>query len=198
VDCIGWTKDGSSGHPDQFDYFSEHGFMDEKDYPYCTGGPTCKGDHDPPVPGHPCAFDKSKAIPGTAGGKFTNTTGGAPSEDQMLAFLYKNGPVNTGINANVFGLREKGCESKAGSCFITPEMCNKTHGSIDHSILLTGYGTDPENGGDYCERAHQQQPSATLTCHQSSASVSAAVAVVYRIDLMNRCSKLPARVCVCV
>jgi hypothetical protein len=66
----------------------------------------------------------------------------------MAAFLYKNGPVNTGINANVFGLREKGCEAD-GSCFITPEMCNKTHGSIDHSILLTGYGTDSTNG-NYC------------------------------------------------
>jgi len=104
-------------------------------------------------------------------------------EEQMAAFIHHNGPVSAGINANVFGLREKGCESKAGSCFITPEMCNKTHGSIDHSILLTGYGIDPENGGDYCERAHQQQPSATLTCHQPSASVSAAVAVVYLIDL---------------
>lgn len=135
VDCIGWTKDGSTGHPDQFDYFSKNGFMDDKDYPYCTGGPTCKGDHDPPVPGHPCVFDKAKAIPGTSGGMFTNTTGGAPSEDQMLAFLFKNGPVNTGINADVFGLRKKGCEAD-GSCFITPEMCNKTHGSVDHRCAL--------------------------------------------------------------
>ena len=47
----------------------------------------------------------------------------------------------------MFGLREKGCE-KDNSCFITKEMCAKSTKSIDHSIALVGFGTDPKNG-DY-------------------------------------------------
>ena len=42
----------------------------------------------------------------------------------MAAFIHHNGPVSAGINAAVFGLREKGCE-KDGSCFITEAMCNE-------------------------------------------------------------------------
>ena len=46
------------------------------------------------------------------------TSAGAPR-----SFIHHNGPVSAGINANVFGMREKGCE-KDGSCFISPAMCN--------------------------------------------------------------------------
>lgn len=139
VDCIGWDKD-------QFGYFSEQGFMDTAIYPYNTTGP----DMDPPIPGHPCLYNKNKVIKGTADGHFNNMTGAAPSEDQLVAFLHHNGPVQTGINANVFGMRVKGCE-KTGDCFITEAMCNdpKIKGKpIDHSITLVGYGTDKTNG-DY-------------------------------------------------
>jgi hypothetical protein len=52
-----------------------------------------------------------------------------------------------GVDASVFGLREKGCE-KDNSCFITKEMCAKSTKSIDHSIALVGFGTDPTHG-DY-------------------------------------------------
>eukprot|EP00467_Chlorarachnion_reptans_P025819 CAMPEP_0114486346 /NCGR_PEP_ID=MMETSP0109-20121206/167_1 /TAXON_ID=29199 /ORGANISM="Chlorarachnion reptans, Strain CCCM449" /LENGTH=79 /DNA_ID=CAMNT_0001662505 /DNA_START=366 /DNA_END=602 /DNA_ORIENTATION=+ len=75
-------------------------------------------------------------------------TGSAPSEDQLVALLYKNGTVQTGINANVFGLREKGCEIKK-ECFITKEMCNDPSikgKPIDHSVTLVGYGKDDEKG----------------------------------------------------
>lgn len=95
-------------------------------------------------------YSAAKTIKGTSGGAFTTTTGAAPSEDQLAAFLYHNGPVNTGINANVFGMRVKGCEA-SGDCFITEKMCNdpKIKGnSIDHSITLTGFGTDAKLG-DY-------------------------------------------------
>jgi cathepsin L len=139
VDCIGWDRD-------QFTYFKEKGFMDSASYPYNTTGP----DKDPPIPNNPCRYDSSSVIPGTSNDMFTNQTGSAPNEEQLVAFLFKNGPVQTGINANVFGLRTKGCEDK-GDCFITKEMCNdptiKGKG-IDHSVTLTGYGTDPDNG-DY-------------------------------------------------
>eukprot|EP00658_Telonema_sp_P-2_P012190 TRINITY_DN14645_c0_g1_i1.p1 TRINITY_DN14645_c0_g1~~TRINITY_DN14645_c0_g1_i1.p1 ORF type:complete len:304 (-),score=75.19 TRINITY_DN14645_c0_g1_i1:315-1226(-) len=137
VDCIGWDKD-------QFGYFSAQGFMDSALYPYNGTG----HNQDPPIPGRPCRYDRSSVIEGTGGFNFTNTTGNAPSEDQLAAFLYRNGPVNTGINANVFGLRAKGCEATS-DCFITAAMCNDPtikSQPIDHSITLTGFGTDPVNG----------------------------------------------------
>ena len=132
--------------PAQFTYFQQKGFMDTADYAYNTTGP----DVDPPIPNNPCRYDKSKIIAGTDGGKFTNSTGGAPSEVQLAAFLHHNGPVQTGINANVFGLRAKGCEA-TGDCFITSANCNdpSVKGKpIDHSITLVGYGTDATHG-DY-------------------------------------------------
>lgn len=137
VDCIGWDKD-------QFSYFNSHGFMDSASYPYNKTGP----DTDPPIPNNPCRYDKSKIIRGSDANKFTNMTGAAPSEDQLAAFIHHNGPVQTGINANVLGLREKGCEAK-GDCFITQEMCNDPTikgKSIDHSVTLVGYGNDTTHG----------------------------------------------------
>ena len=55
-----------------------------------------------------CRYDKAKVIVGSDNGAFTNMTGAAPSEEQLVAFLHHNGPVQTGINANVFGMRKKG------------------------------------------------------------------------------------------
>ena len=91
--------------------------MDTATYPYNTTGP----DLDPPVPYNPCRFDASKVIAGTAHGAFTGSTGGAPSEEQLAAFVFRNGPTQTGINANVFGLREKGCEA-TGSVLPLPSI----------------------------------------------------------------------------
>eukprot|EP00938_MAST-03A_sp_MAST-3A-sp1_P001868 g1868.t1 len=140
IDCIGWDQD-------QFSYFAEYGFMDMSAYPYIPNGTTTD---EPPIPGKPCKYDAKQVIPGTLNGAFTNVTGKAPSEDQLVPFLFHNGPVNTGINANVFGLREKNCESTK-DCFITEEMCNDPtikSQPIDHSITLVGYGTD-DTKGDY-------------------------------------------------
>ena len=109
---------------------------------------TAYPDADPPIPGNPCRFDASKVVAGSAGGAFTNYTGGAPSEDQLVAFVHHNGPTQTGIDADVFGLRAKGCEA-TGDCWITADDCKKVANKpIDHSILLVGYGTDPVRG-DY-------------------------------------------------
>jgi len=139
IDCVGWD------HVDeQFTYFQKNGFMTTHDYPYNL---SAYPDQDPPIPGNPCRFDATKVVAGSGAGKFTDSTGAAPSEDQMAAFIFLNGPLQTGINANVFGLRAKGCEA-TGTCFITKEMCSQVKKQIDHSILLVGYGTDPIQG-DY-------------------------------------------------
>lgn len=140
VDCIGWDKD-------QFTWFSPKGFMTTQDYPYNLSN---YKDQDPPIPGNPCRYDRERVVPGSDGGFFNATTGNAPSEAQMAAFVHHNGPVSAGINANVFGMREKGCEAR-GDCFITAAMCAdpKIKGKpIDHSITVVGYGTHPSHG-DY-------------------------------------------------
>ena len=51
---------------------------------------------DPPIPGKPCRYDAAKVIKGTSNSVFTNITGQAPSEDQLVAFLYHNG-VSGGV-----------------------------------------------------------------------------------------------------
>lgn len=104
-------------------------------------------------------------MPHSNEGTFTNATGGAPSEDQLVAFVYHNGPTQTGIYSDVFALREKGCEA-TGTCWITAEMCASVKGKgIDHSITLAGYGTDPVHGdfwlgkGAGAARAHVRSQS---------------------------------------
>jgi len=140
IDCIGWDRD-------QFSYFSVQGFMDSEQYPY---DPTNYPDVDPPVPDHPCQYEATQVVPGTNNHFFTNKTGNAPNEDQLAAFVYKNGPIATGINADVFGLREKGCEQN-NNCWITKEMCQDPsilNKPVDHSVTLVGFGTCPKHG-DY-------------------------------------------------
>lgn len=140
-ECVGWDQ-----VPQQFSFFAANGFMPSEVYPYNTSAPSAHGDVDPPIPGRPCRFNESRIVPGSGGGTFGNATGAAPSEDQLTAFVYHNGPTQTGIYAPIFGLREPGCEAR-GDCFITRAMCDSVKGkSIDHSITLVGYGTDPKNG----------------------------------------------------
>lgn len=137
VECIGWDQD-------QMSFFAPKGFMSQESYPFNNTGP----DVDPPIPGQPCRYDSAQVIAGTAFNNFTFTTGAAPSEDQLVAFVHRNGPTQTGIASDVFGYRTKGCEA-TGDCFITPAMCKKVAGeSIDHSVTLVGYGTH-QTHGDY-------------------------------------------------
>lgn len=165
IDCIGALGDavGACGHErrharcstrsrhcrpfiagwdrDQASYFSPRGFMSTAEYPYNTTGP----DLDPPIPGQPCRYDAARIVPGTGAQFFNGSTGHATSEEQLAAFVHHNGPTTIGINADVFGHREAGCEQR-GDCFITPAMCALVSDGIDHSITIVGYGTDPVQG----------------------------------------------------
>ena len=134
IDCIGWDRD-------QYSYFAPRGFMTSAAYPY---NESAYPDQDPPIPGNPCKFDARGVVKGTAG-FFTFRTGEAPDEAQLAAFIHHNGPVSAGIDASVFALREPGCEAR-GDCFINATACASVSPSIDHSILLVGYGTDPVRG----------------------------------------------------
>ena len=109
VECIGWTKD-------QFGYVQTHGFEDMAVYPpYVEAG---YKDTNPPIPGHPCKYDKSKIVQDSMT-KWVNTTAPAHNdEEQLAAWILKNGPVNSGVDASVFGLREKGCEATEDWCVL--------------------------------------------------------------------------------
>lgn len=135
IDCIGWDKD-------QYSFFSPKGFMTSSAYPYNL---SAYPDVDPPVPGNPCVFNSKKVVAGSEN-FFTFRTGEAPDEEQLAAFIHHNGPVSAGIGASVFALREHGCEAR-GDCFINASSC-ATVDSIDHSIVVVGYGTDAVRG-DY-------------------------------------------------
>jgi hypothetical protein len=82
-------------------------------------------------------------VPGTSN-FFTFRTGQAPDEAQLAAFIHHNGPVSAGIDASVFALRQPGCEAR-GDCFINATAC-ASGTTMDHSIQLTGYGTDAAMG----------------------------------------------------
>ena len=151
IDCIGWDKD-------QYSYFSTRGFMRSVDYPY---NESAYPDADPPIPGNPCVFDAARVVTGTAN-FFTFKTGGAPDEAQLVAFIHHNGPVSAGINADIFGHRSPGCDAR-GDCFITAAACANVSSSIDHSIVIAGYGTDAVRG-DYWVRV----PTATKRMRDAS------------------------------
>ncbi len=95
------------------------------------------------MPGNPCVFDAKEVVPETPN-FFTFRTGEAPDEAQLAAFIHHNGPVSAGIDASVFGLREPGCEAR-GDCFINATAC-ATGTTMDHSIVIVGYGSDAVRG----------------------------------------------------
>lgn len=66
VECIGWTKDQYGYVAGTADGTPGHGFEDMAVYPpYVEAG---YKDTNPPIPGHPCKYDKSKIIVGTDNG----------------------------------------------------------------------------------------------------------------------------------
>jgi len=128
IDCVGWDLP-------QTPSFIKNGFMSWEDYPYNISK---YPDQDPPIPGNPCRFDKTKVIQDS---RSSNHTGVPPSngEDQFVAFLYHNGPVQAGINADIFSHADK-------DHFVTKKSCAKVPGDINHSITLIGYGIDSTKG----------------------------------------------------
>jgi hypothetical protein len=66
VECIGWTKDQYGYVAGTADGTPGHGFEDMAVYPpYVEAG---YKDTNPPIPGHPCKYDKSKIVVGTDNG----------------------------------------------------------------------------------------------------------------------------------
>jgi hypothetical protein len=54
----------------------------------------------------------------------------------VQAFIHHNGPIQVGINANVFS----GKGAVTTDFFVTSQRCGEVAESIDHSVTLVGYG----------------------------------------------------------
>jgi len=117
----------------QMTTFFKIGFETLEDYPDNTTDYHDKG----PFP--PCHLDLWKLLPKST---FVNQTEMHGGEDQMAAFIYKNGPVSAGIWAGVF--------KYAVDHFVSPEGCAKMDPAIriNHSINIVGFGTN-KKWGDY-------------------------------------------------
>lgn len=78
--------------------------------------------------GEKCAFKKTDARVQISGGLNISS-----NEDDMKAWLAKNGPISIGINANAMQFYMGGV-SHPWSIFCNPD-------SLDHGVLIVGYGT---------------------------------------------------------
>ncbi|KAJ3671766.1 hypothetical protein LUZ60_007845 [Juncus effusus] len=97
-----------------FEYLKSAGGLEsEADYPYTGTDGTC-------------AFKKSKIV-----AKVKNYTTISTNEDQIMANLYKHGPLAIGINAAFMQTYISGV-----SC---PYICIRTY--LDHGVLLVGWGS---------------------------------------------------------
>eukprot|EP01062_Namystynia_karyoxenos_P016517 TRINITY_DN1602_c1_g2_i1.p1 TRINITY_DN1602_c1_g2~~TRINITY_DN1602_c1_g2_i1.p1 ORF type:complete len:333 (+),score=90.26 TRINITY_DN1602_c1_g2_i1:73-1071(+) len=122
VDCAGWASD-------QRPMVIGQGLERWEDYPYVPGG------YKNGTP--PCTFDKTKV----AAKGWTKFTHGGSSEDQLAAFMYKNGPVGTGINADIF-------YHVGDDNFVIRDECKNVSTTINHAITVVGFGSDKPHG-DY-------------------------------------------------
>jgi len=128
VECNGSYYDGKDG-----------GFMTWEDYPYIKGAYKPDKKVKPP-----CKFDKSKVVKNYGKGITGSTSPSKQGEDQAAAFLFHNGPVPCAINAKA--LSHKYRDHDMPEPFVNATACKKVKGSINHSVLCVGFGTDPVKG----------------------------------------------------
>jgi len=122
----------------QMTTFFKIGFETLEEYPDNTTRYHDKG----PFP--PCHLDIFNVLPKSTFVNQTEVPGNKDGgEDQMAAFIYKNGPAQAGIWAGVF-------KYAGDDHFVTPEGCAKMDPEvrINHSINLVGFGTN-KKWGDY-------------------------------------------------
>lgn len=87
----------------------------------------------------PCLFDPSKVL--YRGWTATTECPGGPTggEDQVAAWVLRNGPVSTAIQAEIFLQRDL-------SNFVTADRCHVLPGGTDHAVNIVGFGTDDQKG----------------------------------------------------
>jgi len=74
-------------------------------------------------------------------GAWTGLTALAPSagEDQWAAWVYKNGPLTIGIDADMY-------KKLDSDHWLTADVCKRGTYNADHSNLIVGFGTHPKKG----------------------------------------------------
>jgi hypothetical protein len=132
--------DPHHGQENQMTTFFKIGFETLEDYPDNTTRYHDRG----PFP--PCHLDLWKLLPKSTFVNQTEVPGEKSKnggEDQMAAFIYKNGPVQAGIWAGVF-------KFKTDDHFVGRKGCAKMDPTlrINHSINIVGFGTN-KKWGDY-------------------------------------------------
>merc|ERR1712048_656334 len=201
VECDAHDYACYGGYPKgAYQYVHEHGGLaSEADYPYLPGGKTiCLANQtynqtcgdgmcdDPPLTNScdvKCSDSKHKSVARIAAWKALPT-----DEDQIADFLVQNGPVSVGINAKggFFGEFFPWLQFyKHGVA--NPRGCNKsTYASIDHGVLLVGYGEDAGNkywtiknswGSKWGEQGYFRLQRGEGTCAINLMATSAVVAV---------------------
>lgn len=126
VDCDKVDQGCNGGYmKDAFDFIkSEGGIEDERSYPYVARHRKCK-------------FNK-KLVAFSDSGAAILPEG---DEDKLKAVVARFGPVAVAIDANgKFQFYRKGVYFN--------KHCGKSMNSLDHAVLVVGYGTDPK-AGDY-------------------------------------------------
>ena len=121
IDC-----DYSNDHCDggnmkkAFTYLQSDGLMKEDDYPFKNKAGECK-------------YDENKSLT-----KIKQFSFVPKDEEEMKKALYKYGPLAGAINGIMIAFYEKGIYDP-----IIDEICPK---SVNHAILIVGYGVDKESG----------------------------------------------------
>lgn len=128
VDCSNkYGNHGCSGGlMDQaFNYVHDHGIMSQNDYPYTGKDESCK-------------FSKEKSIT-TVRGSFILPSG---NEALLRMVLSMTGPIPIAIDAS-----SKSFHSYKSGIY-NDRSCRNSLNSLNHAVLLVGYGTN-RNYGDY-------------------------------------------------
>ena len=121
IDCDNLNDKCEGGNMKKaFTYLKKNGLMKEEDYPYRNGEGECK-------------YDSKKSMVKVEQFAFV-----PQNEEEMKKVLYKHGPLAGAINGLMCIFYDKGIYEP-----IDGDICPKT---INHAILIVGYGVDKETG----------------------------------------------------
>ena len=114
VDCVVGDFACQGGLPsDAFDYVIQNGIQSEFEYKYTAESDICKYNKDISV----FKIDSWVHLP--------------ENETLLASYVYQNGPVSIGINANLMQFYDRGIITNVTEC--DPD-------SLDHGVLIVGYG----------------------------------------------------------
>lgn len=114
VDCVAADYQCQGGLPsDAFDYVIRNGIQQESEYKYTAKSDMCKYKKDLQV----FKIDSWVQLP--------------ENETLIASYVFKNGPVSIGINADLMQFYSQGIITNVTECDPT---------SLDHAVLIVGYG----------------------------------------------------------